>query len=50
MGAAGEVIMEDSWHPKGMLSVDKLLAAKVPVLNVGGAGCSGTSAANCDGG
>lgn len=49
MEAAGEMIMEDSWQSKGMLSTDKLLAAKVPVLDVGGAGCGGTGAANCGG-
>lgn len=48
MEAAGEMIMEDRWQSKGMLSMEHLLAAKVPVLDVGDEGYGGTSTANCD--
>lgn len=39
--------MEERWQSKGMLSIEHLLAAKVPVLNVGDVGSGGTSSANC---
>ena len=47
MEAAGEMIMEAGWQSKGMLSIGHVLAAKVPVSNVGDVGCGGTSTANC---
>lgn len=46
MEAAGDMIMEGRWQSKGVLSIDHLLAAKVPLLNVGHVSSGGTSAAN----